>query len=135
MTANTTILVADDNVDDRLSLRDLLLAEGYSVLEAKTTEETFNQAITNTPDLIILDVEMPSEDGYSVCKRLRSYQKTSNIPILMLTCHGFAQERVEGLNSGADDYVIKPCDNDELLARVSALFRRWPPKASFIKVI
>jgi DNA-binding response OmpR family regulator len=135
MSETTTILIADDNVDDRLSLRDLLLAKGYRVLEAKTTDETFNQAITHAPDLIILDVEMPTEDGYSVCKQLRSYQKTSNIPILMLTCHGFAQERVEGLNSGADDYVIKPCDNDELLARVSALFRRWPPKNSFIKVI
>jgi class 3 adenylate cyclase len=78
---------------------------------------------------------MPTEDGYAVCKRIRSFPQTAGIPILMLTCHGFVSERITGLNSGADDYVTKPCDNSELLARISALFRRYPPKSRFIEVI
>jgi DNA-binding response OmpR family regulator len=135
MTEEITVLIADDNIDDRLSLKDLLVGEGYAVLEARNTDETFKQATANIPDLIILDVEMPTEDGYAVCKRLRGFHRTANIPVLMLTCHGFVDERTAGLNSGADDYLIKPCDNTELLARMSALFRRYPPKARFIDVI
>jgi DNA-binding response OmpR family regulator len=128
-----TILIADDNMDDRLSLRDTLESKGYTVFEAADTEETYTKAETELPDLIILDVGMPPEDGYTVCKRLRNNPKTSKTPIMMLTCHGLVEERTTGLYAGADDYVIKPCDNDELLARITALFRRYPPKSNFFE--
>lgn len=130
-----TILVADDNVDDRLSLRDTLEARGYQVYEAADTEVAFTKAEKELPDLIILDVGMPPDDGYTVCRRLREAPKTARIPILMLTCHGLVEERTAGLYSGADDYVIKPCDNDELLARITALFRRYPPRTNFFERI
>ncbi len=133
MSTNITILIADDNIDDRLSLRDTLEARGYLVSEAADTEDTFIKAVDLLPDLIILDVGMPPDDGFTVCKRLRSTPKTSRIPILMLTCHGLVEEKTLGLSSGADDYVIKPCNNDELLARMAALFRRYPPKSNFFE--
>jgi DNA-binding response OmpR family regulator len=130
-----SILIADDNIDDRLSLRETLEARGFVVFEAADSNEAYAKAATDIPDLIILDVGMPPDDGFTVCKRIRSNSATSGIPILMLTCHGMVEERTTGLNAGADDYVIKPCDNDELVARISALFRRYPPKISFFERI
>lgn len=135
MSNSTTILIADDNIDDRLSLRDTLEAKGYNVIEAANTDEAYAQAKNALPDLIILDVGMPPDDGFTVCRRIRGNSQTSRIPILMLTCHGLVEERTTGLYAGADDYVIKPCDNDELLARISALFRRYPPKSNFFERI
>lgn len=130
-----SILIADDNIDDRLSLRETLEARGVVVFEAADSNEAYTKASIDIPDLIILDVGMPPDDGFTVCKRIRSNSETSGIPILMLTCHGMVEERTTGLNAGADDYLIKPCDNDELIARISALFRRYPPKISFFERI
>ena len=126
-----TVLLADDDASDRMSLRDLLQSKGFVVLEAADTVEAVSQAVNHHPDLIVLDVEMPPEDGYVVCRRLREQASTREIPILMLTCHGFPTERVQGLRAGADDYVVKPCDNEELLARIENLLRRFPPKGAF----
>jgi CheY-like chemotaxis protein len=133
MSEPITILVADDDEDVRLSLTDLLRSKGYNVAEAANTGEAFSKTVELRPDLLILDVEMPPEDGYAVCRAIRGNAATSKIPILMLTCHGLVEERTAGLRSGADDYVIKPCYNDELLARIEALFRRYPPKAMFFE--
>ena len=126
-----SVLIADDDADDRLSLRQTLEGQGYRVIEAADGVETFLQAQSELPDLIILDVGMPPDDGISVCRRIRANPTTSKIPILMLTCHGLVEERTAGLYAGADDYVIKPCDNDELFARISAMFRRYPPRSNF----
>lgn len=128
-----SILIADDNLDDRLSLRETLEARGFVVHEAADSDEAYDKAWVEMPDLIILDVGMPPDDGLTVCKRIRSHSETSRIPILMLTCHGLVEERTRGLYAGADDYVIKPCDNDELMARIYALFRRYPPRSSFFE--
>ena len=136
MTLNSIfILIADDNIDDRLSLRATLEAKGYFVSEAADSDEAYAKALSDLPDLIILDVGMPPEDGYAVCRRIRSNDETLRVPILMLTCHGLVEERTTGLYAGADDYVIKPCHNDELLARISALLRRFPPKSNFFERI
>jgi|SRR6185369_10300119 len=135
MNSSITILIADDDLDDRVSLRDTLEAKGYKVLEAANGEDAFLISVSQLPDLIILDVGMPPDDGYAVCKRLRFEGPTSSIPILMLTCHGLVEEKTKGLNSGADDYLVKPCHNDELLARIEALFRRCPPKGQFFERI
>lgn len=131
MPTKVTILIADDKANDRVSLRDLLEVKGYAVVEAGTTEETYLQAVEHVPDLILLDVRMPSENGYAVCARLRRDDRTSNIPIVMLTCYGLKEEKLQGFSAGADDYLLKPCDNDELLARIGAVLRRFPPKANF----
>ena len=136
MTLNSiSILIADDNTDDRLSLRATLEAKGYFVSEAADSDEAYAKALSDLPDLIILDVGMPPEDGFAVCRRIRTNDETSRVPILMLTCHGLVEERTTGLYAGADDYVIKPCHNDELLARITALLRRYPPKSSFFERI
>lgn len=133
MSEPITILVADDDEDVRLSLSDLLRSKGYEVAEAADSDEALSKTAELRPDLLILDVEMPPEDGYAVCRAVRNDVAISKIPILMLTCHGLVEERTAGLRSGADDYVIKPCYNDELLARIEALFRRYPPKARFFE--
>jgi DNA-binding response OmpR family regulator len=126
------VLVVDDNPDDRLSLSDLLAARGYDVREAGDAAAGLAIARESPPDLVILDVEMPGDDGYALCRSLRADARTETVPVLMLTCHGFADEKVEGLRAGADDYVVKPCDNEELLARIDVLFRRFPPRSHFL---
>lgn len=126
------ILVADDMLNDRLSLRLVLEAKGYSVTEAVDTNETLLKAENELPDLIILDVKMPPEDGFTICKRLRANPKTLGIPILMLTCYDRVEDKATGLYAGADDYLVKPCESPELLARITALLRRYPPKSNFI---
>jgi CheY-like chemotaxis protein len=131
MTEAITILVADDEVNVRIALRDLLSDHGYRVAEASSSDEAFSKAVELRPDLVVLDVNMPPEDGYAVCRAIRDNNVISRTPILMLTCHGLVEERTAGLQWGADDYVIKPCHNDELLARIEALFRRFPPRARF----
>jgi DNA-binding response OmpR family regulator len=128
-----TILIADDDANDRLSIRDLLESQGFEVLEAADTEEAIAKVEATLPDLILLDVGMPPTDGCSVCKRIRQDPHMNQVPILMLTCHGLTHERVQGLRAGADDYIVKPCDNEELLARIAAIFRRYPPKRHFFE--
>jgi DNA-binding response OmpR family regulator len=130
MSERIRILIADDEAGDRAPLCDLSRAEGYAVLEAAGAEEAFATSVDAVPDLAVLDAEMPPGDGYAVCKRLRSHPRTGNVPVLMLTCHGSVEGRVTGLRAGADDCVGKPCADEELLARIDALFRRCPPGAA-----
>lgn len=116
-----TILVADD--DRRLldMLRRTLTYEGYRVVSAADGQEALNQAEVHRPDIIILDWLMPAVSGVEVAKRLRA---VDNVPILMLTARDAVEDRVEGLDSGADDYLVKPFAPIELLARIRALLRR-----------
>jgi len=119
------ILVIDDDGAITTALRRALAFEGYTVDIASDGEEGLRRARDAAPDLIVLDVLMPGIDGFEVCRRLRSADDT---PILMLTARDDVADRVRGLDSGADDYLVKPFAPDEFLARVRALLRRREPR-------
>ncbi len=118
------ILVVDDDPEIVSFIRRGLAYEGYQVDTAASGTESLAKAKDREPDLVILDIMMPGIDGIEVAKRLR---EGSDVPILMLTAKGTVSDRVAGLNSGADDYLVKPFAFDELLARVRALLRRRQP--------
>jgi len=107
----------------RTALTDLLSAEGYRVLSAADGERGLRRALDEKPDLILLDIMMPKLDGFALCAELRRLANT--LPVLMLTAKGLIEDRVAGLDAGADDYLVKPFSTDELLARVRALLRRF----------
>lgn len=116
------ILVVDDQKPMRASIVQCLLAEGYRVLEAVDGVKGLEAIAKETPDLVILDVMMPNLTGLEVAAELRRLGRTT--PILMLTTRSEVAQRVEGLEAGADDYLAKPFDRRELVARVQALLRR-----------
>jgi len=118
------VLVVDDDPKITQLLRRTLSLEGYKVQTADSGVAGLDAARSHEPDLVILDVLMPGMDGLEVCRRLRA---SSSTPILMLTAKDDVSDRVEGLDSGADDYVVKPFALEELLARVRALLRRHEP--------
>jgi two-component system response regulator MprA len=118
------ILVVDDDPEIVALLKRGLAYEGYAVDTASDGAEALARAREVEPDLVILDVMMPGIDGVEVSKRLR---RAGDVPVLMLTAKGTVPDKVEGLESGADDYMVKPFDFDELLARVKALLRRRHP--------
>src|SRR5947208_3084032 len=116
------ILIVEDELPMRTALHDVLEAEGYRVLAAGDGESGLRRAIAEKPDLILLDIMMPKLDGYAVCTELR--RLSNPVPILMLTAKGQVEDRVTGLDAGADDYLVKPFSTEELLARVRAMLRR-----------
>jgi two-component system response regulator MprA len=122
MSEPTRILVVDDDAKIRTVVRRGLAYEGYRVVEAGSGEEGLDKAREHLPDLVILDVMMPGMDGLEVTRRLRS--SGDELAILMLTARDDVKDRVEGLENGADDYLVKPFSFEELLARVHALLRR-----------
>jgi len=115
------ILIIDDDPDILKILQENLRMEGYEVFTAASGEEALRAAGRYTPDLIILDLMLPDLDGLQVCRRLR---KESAVPIIMLTARDRVSDRILGLETGADDYVVKPFDTLELMARVKACLRR-----------
>jgi two-component system response regulator MprA len=120
------VLIVDDDAHIRASLRRTLAFEGYQVREAGDGTGALEVALDELPDLVILDVMLPGIDGMEVCRRLR---QVNDVPILMLTALQGTSSQVEGLDAGADDYLVKPFVKDELLARVRALLRRRAPDA------
>jgi DNA-binding response OmpR family regulator len=116
------ILVIEDELPMRTALVDVLAAEGYRVLSAADGESGLHRAVTQKPDLVLLDIMMPKLDGFAVCAELR--RLSNSVPVLMLTAKGQIEDRVQGLDAGADDYLVKPFSTEELLARVRALLRR-----------
>jgi DNA-binding response OmpR family regulator len=116
------ILIIEDELPMRTALEDCLAAEGFRVISAADGKRGLARALEEKPDLILLDVMMPKLDGLSLCAELRRVGHAS--PVLMLTAKGQVRDRVNGLNCGADDYLVKPFSSDELLARVRALLRR-----------
>lgn len=127
---STRILVVDDEPLYIRLLKVNLEQEGYQIVSASDGEEALEAISLNMPDLIILDVVMPKLDGITVMQRIRQF---SNVPIILLTALGEEQDRVKGLNIGADDYVVKPFSATELIARVRAVLRRSQDQAEGTK--
>lgn len=118
------LLIADDDNEIRELLEFDLAQSGYETDTAKDGEEALHKALTFSYDLILLDVMMPKMNGFDVCKNIRSTKP--DIPILMLTAKGTINDKTQGFDSGADDYIVKPFDIQEVLLRVRALVRRTP---------
>lgn len=122
------LLIADDDNEIRELLEFDLSHSGYDVESAKDGEEALQKALTGNYDIILLDVMMPKMNGFDVCKNIRAAKP--DVPILMLTAKGTINDKTQGFNSGADDYIVKPFDIQEVLLRVRALVRRSPSKTS-----
>ncbi|MGZ3601904.1 MAG: response regulator transcription factor [Ktedonobacterales bacterium] len=120
------VLIVDD--DPRITdlLRRVLAYEGYTVAVAATGDEALDRTLEHPPDTIVLDIMLPGMDGLEVTRRLRV--AGDNVPILLLTARDAVSDRVTGLETGADDYLVKPFAPEELLARVKALLRRTQPE-------
>src|SRR3954447_18397840 len=127
MTDRARVLVVEDDPDIGDVVRRSLRREGYDVRLANDGSEALDEAAVFEPDAVVLDLGLPKVDGIEVSRRLRA---DGDVPILMLTARDSVDSRVEGLDSGADDYLVKPFDLQELLARVRALLRRRPPRGS-----
>ena len=118
------ILIVEDEANIRELLRLYLEREGYTVLEAENGVEGIKKWKSDKPDMLLLDVMMPVMGGWEVCKEIRA---ESDVPIIMLTAKGETADRVSGLEMGADDYIVKPLEMPEVIARVRAVFRRIAP--------
>ena len=126
-TVTGRVLVVEDDAAITDVLRRVLRQEGHEVRSAEDGVEALDLAESFVPDLVILDLGLPKLDGVEVCRRLRA---ESDTPILILTARTDTDDRVEGLDSGADDYLVKPFERKELLARMRALLRRRPPRGT-----
>jgi DNA-binding response OmpR family regulator len=124
------ILVVDDDERIRDIIKRQLTYEGYQVTVASDSHEAFSQVAENPPDLVVLDWMLPGMSGLEICRRIR---QTDDMPILMLTAKGTLEDKVDGLDSGADDYLVKPFQPEEMLARVRALLRRRQPQSALLK--
>lgn len=117
----TKILIVDDNKQITSILEQYAKKEGYQTCIALDGEEALTIFERENPDIILLDVMMPKKDGFAVCREIR---KTSNIPIIMITARGEDFEKIMGLEIGADDYIVKPFSNGEVMARIKVILRR-----------
>ncbi len=117
------ILVVDDEVKNVKLLEALLLPRGYTVVKAYNGEEALRQVQQEQPDLILLDVMMPLLDGFEVCKRLKENDETRLIPVVIMTALGQMEDRIKGIEAGADDFLTKPVHRDELMARIRTSLR------------
>lgn len=122
-----SILIVEDESDLRELMRYNLEAEGFKVVTAESGDEAVEAIRDGVPDLILLDWMLPGMSGIELCRRWRSREETQRTPIIMITARGEEEERVRGLATGADDYVVKPFSMPELNARIQALLRRASP--------
>jgi DNA-binding response OmpR family regulator len=127
------ILVIEDELPMRTVLRDCLERQGYRVLLAGDGDSGLQKALQEKPDLVLLDLMLPRLDGFAICKELRRLGHA--MPILILTAKGKVEDRITGLDLGADDYLAKPFSRDELLARVRALLRRLQRQSRLPKAV
>ena len=125
---SASILIVEDEADLAVLLRYNLEAEGFRVATAASGDEAVERIRDGVPDLILLDWMLPGLSGIELCRRWRAREETARTPIIMITARGEEEERVRGLATGADDYVVKPFSIPELLARINALLRRSSPQ-------
>lgn len=123
MNSPAKILVVDDTPRNVKLLADLLAVKGYAVVTAASGREALAQLAAAQPDLVLLDVVMPEMSGYEVCQKIRATEGTAMLPVIMVTALDPAEERVKGIEAGADDFLTKPINQAELLARVKSLLR------------
>jgi two-component system, OmpR family, KDP operon response regulator KdpE len=121
---SATVLIVDDEPQIRRVLRTTLTSHGYSVVEARTGDEALEVIRGEHVDLILLDLNMPGRSGLEICREIRG---SSDIPIIMLTVRNSERDKVQALDAGADDYVVKPFGSEELTARIRAALRRSSP--------
>src|SRR5277367_4329683 len=124
---NPQILIVDDEPQIRRVLRTTLISHGYTVIEARTGDEALDVLRNEHADLILLDVNMPGRSGLETCREIRS---SGDVPIIMLTVRNSERDKVQALDAGADDYVVKPFGSEELMARIRAALRRTGPTES-----
>jgi two-component system response regulator MprA len=124
------ILVVDDDPQIRETLKRYLTYEGYRVDLAEDGRQALTGMASDPADLVVLDVGLPDLDGLEVCRRIR---EADDVPIIMLTARGTLDDKVDGLDSGADDYITKPFEPEELTARIRALLRRKTPHSQALK--
>jgi two-component system, OmpR family, response regulator MprA len=116
------VLIVDDDRSLRDALRRALVLNGYETISAENGQDALTQVATLDPDAVVLDIGLPDVDGLEVCRRLRD--AGNRVPVLMLTARDAIEDRIDGLDAGADDYMVKPFDVGELQARLRALLRR-----------
>src|SRR6266542_17694 len=121
------VRVADDDRDIGRFLEVNLVIAGIEVVTAHDGKDALAKALTLQPNLILLDVMMPGMDGYEVCSKLRADPRGVVVPVIMLTAKSMSTDRLDGFNVGADDYVVKPFEPMELVARVAAMLRQTAP--------
>lgn len=122
------VLIVDDEDDLRGNIAEYLQGNGYVTSQAADGEEAITKAFTEKPDLILLDLRLPKVDGYQVCQTLKGNPITSVIPIIMITALVATPQKIKGIEYGADDYIGKPFDLEEMLARVKMVMRRLQPR-------
>jgi twitching motility two-component system response regulator PilH len=115
------ILVVDDSPTDRQYLSDLLAKSGYAVTIAESAEEAFAKLKQKRPDLVLMDVVMPGQNGYQATRALSKDEATKDIPVIICTTKGQETDKIWGMRQGAKDYIVKPVNGPELLAKITAL--------------
>jgi len=115
------ILVVDDSPTDRQHLSDILAKSGYAVTIAESAEEAFAKVKQKRPDLVLMDVVMPGQNGYQATRALSKDESTKNIPVIICTTKGQETDKIWGMRQGARDYIVKPVNQAELLAKITAL--------------
>ena len=118
------VLIVDDDPDIRTFVEVALSLAGFETLEAGDGEEALDQAVSHSPDVIVLDIMMPRMDGFTCLRRIRADGRISHVPVILLTAKAQTQDKLAGFDAGADDYLTKPFDPSELVARVQATLRR-----------
>ncbi|MEM7227519.1 MAG: response regulator transcription factor [Planctomycetota bacterium] len=131
MTCTQTILVVEDDAAVRRGLVDALRFAGYAVIDSGSGRGAVDLAIESSVDLVLLDVMLPEVDGFTILDELRHIEPT--LPVIMVTARGAEDDRVRGLKTGADDYVVKPFSANEVLARIEAVLRRSPERRTDVR--
>lgn len=128
MVETPCVLIVEDDQDILNLLSFTIQNQGYLAIQSRQGEEGLKMARTERPDIILLDLMLPGMDGITVCKELKAKTETAKIPVIMLTAKGEENDRILGLETGADDYVVKPFSPRELMLRLEAVLRRSQPR-------